>query len=348
MGPSVSSSEVSGGSAVVLTLGKFDGVHLGHRHLVARVLTEATARGAAGGALILYPDPATVLTGRPVPLLTSPDERVTRLIALGLVFAELLEFTPALAQLTPEAFVDQLCARWTIAAIVVGPDFAFGRDRSGNVAVLRQLGAERGFELVVVPPVELDGRRVSSGAIRALIAAGEVQAASRLMAAPPRLVGTVVHGAARGRTLGFPTANLRLAADFIVPANGIYTVRASWGPNPGSKSVPEETGGRPAEPEGWPPVPDHLCSADGIASVGVRPTFDNGARIVEVFLLDFGWDLYDRPMTVDFLCRQRSEQKFDSVPELVEQMHRDVAVARANLARMDVEADCSETAQSGE
>lgn len=288
---------------VVLTVGKLDGVHAGHRHLVARVLEEADRRAAVPCALVLHPDPATVLHGRPVTMLTTVDERARRLRALGLQIVEPLHFTPDVAELGPRAFLDWVAQRFTLEAMVVGPDFAFGRDRAGDLATLLALGRDRGFDVAVVPPLEATGEWVSSRRIRALVEAGDVETARTLLRAPPRVVGTVVHGAARGRSLGFPTANLDPSADFAMPRNGIYTVRASWG----------------AE------------RVDGVASVGVRPTFDNGARLVEVHLLDFDGDLYGREMAVDFLARQRDEHRYDTVEALIEQMHRDVAQARARL-----------------
>lgn len=300
----------AGRAPVALTIGKFDGVHLGHRQLVARLREEAARLGVLSTVLILHPDPVTVLAGRPVPVLCLLPERRRRLEALGVDVIERLEFTPEVAQLTPDAFLERLARRWQLRALVVGSDFALGRDRSGDLGALHTLGREHGFEVVVVPPLTIGDERVSSGWVRELVATGEVEQARALLLAPPQVVGTVVHGAARGRELGFPTANLALGADFVVPANGIYTARARWS---------EEDGG-----------PERGC--DSVASVGVRPTFDNGERIVEVFLLDFQGDLYGCELTVDFLHRQRPELRFESVEPLIAQMHEDVATARATLA----------------
>jgi riboflavin kinase/FMN adenylyltransferase len=300
----------AGRPAVALAIGKFDGVHLGHRHLVEQLRWHARRLDALAAVLILHPDPVTVLAGRRVPLLCPLPERQRRLTALALEQVETLEFTAQIARLTPAAFLARLAQRWRVRALVAGPGFALGRDRSGDLATLAALGRTRGFEVVVVQPLEVDGEPVSSGRVRALVEAGEVRAAARLLAAPPQVTGTVVAGAARGRELGFPTANLDLAADFALPADGIYTVRV----------------------HGVDPAVVPGSSRDGVASVGVRPTFNDGARIVEVYLLDFDGDLYGRELTVDFLCRQRAEQRFESVAALVAQMHADVATARANLA----------------
>lgn len=297
--------------AAVLAIGKFDGVHLGHRRLAARLVETARDLGARSVALILAPHPATVLAGRRVTILTDVDERRRRLEALGVDAAVHHAFTRDVARLSPEAFLDDLAGRYRLAAMVVGPDFVFGRDRAGDVGTLRRLGAARGFGVVCVPPVIVDGEPVSSRRIRHLIEVGDVGAARELLAAPPRIVGAVVQGARRGRTLGFPTANLAPVDDYVVPGHGIYTVRATW------------DGAPSRAPGGW---------LDGVASIGVRPTFDDGPRSIEVFLLDFAGDLYGRVLTVEFLAWQRGEARFDGVDALVAQMHRDVEVARANLA----------------
>lgn len=297
--------------AVALTLGKFDGVHLGHRRLASTLIETAERLGAESAALVIHPDPAEVLRGARVPLLLPPALRRARLEALGLGRTGLLPFTPALSQLSPEDFVARLARRYRLRAMVVGPDFAFGRGRSGNLATLAELGRARGFELRVVEPLVADGMRVSSGRIRALVEAGDIAAARRLLAAPPWLEGRVVRGAARGRLLGFPTANLRFSAPFVLPADGIYAVRAAW----------SEPGRRALGP--WQAA---------VASIGVRPTFDPGPRLVEVHVLDFQGGLYGRRMAVEVLARQRGEERFDSVEALVAQMHADVERTRAILA----------------
>lgn len=302
---------------VVLTLGKFDGVHLGHRHLVARLIDAASARNSRSAVLVLHPDPVTVLTGRTVPLLTAMDERLRRIGELGVDVVEPLLFDAALSQLSPDQCLDRMAARFEVAGMVVGPNFAFGRGRAGDVRTLEALGRARGFDVVCAEPVMVDGEPVSSRRIRKQIDAGDIAAARALLGASPRLVGTVVEGARRGRTLGFPTANLALAADYAVPGHGIYTVRVAW---EGAAAPPDDASIRP---ERW---------REGVASIGVRPTFDNGPRSIEVFVLDFEGDLYGRRMTVEFLAWQRGEERFGDVADLLAQMHRDVAVARANLA----------------
>jgi riboflavin kinase/FMN adenylyltransferase len=208
-------------------------------------------------------------------------------------------------------FIDRVSERFDIVSLVIGPDFAFGRDRTGDIAAVTSLGEIEGFAVRVVTPLNVKGKQFGSRHVRRLIESGDIDGARRMLRAPPRLVGMVVHGAARGRTLGFPTANLDLVDDFVVPANGIYTVRARW-----HKGRRDRSAG----------------AADGLASIGVRPTFDDGPRVVEIYLLDFTGDLYGSRMTVDFLARQRAELRFDGVDELVTQMHEDVATGRNILA----------------
>jgi len=294
----------------VATIGKLDGVHAGHRHLAARVLHEADARSVMAAALVLHPDPRAVVAGTEVPMLSTVADRIRRLRAFGLDLVEPLHFTADIAALSPEAFVARLLDRFRLAAVVAGPDFRFGRARSGDVRTLERLGRQHDFAVVVAPPLTESGEPVSSRRLRAMVEAGDVQRARTLMRRPPRLTGIVVHGAARGRALGFATANLDPRAAFVMPANGIYTVRASW---------------RRADSAAW-------RTADGVASIGVRPTFGSGERLVEVHLLDTDEDLYGRRLTVRFLSRQRDELRFDSVGALVAQMHRDVERARADLA----------------
>lgn len=296
---------------VVATIGKFDGVHAGHRHLVAQAVAEADRLGAHSAVVILHPDPVTVLTGRHVPLLTTVQERVDRLQDFGVDLVWPLAFDTALASLTPAAFLDRLAAGMEIAALVVGSDFAFGRGRAGTLDTLRGLAGERGFSVVVSEPLEVDGHKLGSRAVREVVATGEIGTATTLLRAPPRVVGTVVRGASRGRQLGFPTANLALVADYEVPAYGVYAVAARW-----TWPQPRRAGGH----------------AYGLASIGVRPTFDNGPRTVEIYLLDFAGDLYGSEMTVDFLVRQRGEERYATAEDLIEQMHRDERDARRFLA----------------
>jgi riboflavin kinase / FMN adenylyltransferase len=189
---------------------------------------------------------------------------------------------------------------------------AFGHDRAGTAATLRRLAAADGWALVEVPTLERGRERVSSGRIRTLVEEGNLSGAARLLGRSYAVIGEVVHGDARGRELGFPTANLYFAQDVALPPNGIYAVRVGWGGED-------------------PLTPEHR--ADGVASLGVRPTFGEGHRLLEVFLLDFDGDLYGQRLRVEFVRRQRGEKRFSSADALVVQMNRDVERAREILAR---------------
>lgn len=308
---------------VVLTLGKFDGLHRGHQDIVRRVLTRAKANGAEAVALVLHPHPALVLAGITVPVISSAADRLAGLRRLGIDRAEVLPFTAEMAALTPEAFIARLRARFDLRAMVVGPDFAFGRGRSGSLDVLRNLGREAGFTVEVAPGMQVDDEQVSSARIRSLLTTGDVVRARRLMAAPFSLVGTVVHGAKRGRQLGYPTANLALIDDYVVPANGVYAVRCRVEDGAGADGPGADSS---LLPEPW---------LLGAANIGVRPQFDAGARSIEVFLMDFDGDLYGRKLRMAFVERIRDEMRFASVEALVARMGEDVVQARRVLAEKD-------------
>jgi len=220
-----------------------------------------------------------------------------------------VRFDEGVRALPPEEFLAGLGPALDLRAIVMTPDSAFGRNRSGTPERVRAIGAERDFEVVTVDHVTADGVTVSSSRIRALLAEGDVEAAARLLGSPPLLRGTVVHGDARGRTLGFPTANLAFDYAAALPALGIYLGRVG--------AIPDRNvdAGHPA-----------------LVSVGVRPTFGNDGRVlVEVYLLDWDGDLYDASLTVEVIGRLREERRFDSTAALVRQMRADEAEARHRI-----------------
>lgn len=297
--------------AAVVTLGVFDGVHLGHRHVVAETARVARAHDARAMALVFDPPPVEVIRpGTRVPRLLPVDLVLERLRAAGADEAVRVPFDDALRTLPPEGFLTLVGGQVELRAITMTPASAFGHERAGTLERVTEIGRERGFETVRVEPLVVDGAPVSSTRIREALAAGEVDAATRLLAAPPLLRGTVVHGDGRGRDLGFPTANLALDYVPAMPALGIYLGRVT---------VP----GRVAD-DGHP----------SLVSIGVRPTFEDSGRVlVEVYLLDWSGDLYDAELTVELGTRLRAEQRFASVEALVEQMRRDEAEARRLFAR---------------
>lgn len=288
-----------------VAVGVFDGVHLGH----VAILREALARAGGGPCTVVSFDPHPDVVLKPsfqavAPLTPIPEKR-ERLHELGIHELEVLPFTRELAALEPEAFVDRhLVAprgpRW----LVVGADFALGRGRSGNVERLRAIGGSRGFEVAAVPLLEAEGAPVSSTRIRALLAEGRVAEAARLLGRCYSLEGTVVTGDAIGRTLGYPTANLRLHEEKFVPRHGIYAV---WARVDGGERIP------------------------GAMSIGVRPTFGGQVRTLETFLIDWGGDLVGRALAVELVDWLRDEAKFDTLEQLVRAIDGDVAETRRRL-----------------
>jgi riboflavin kinase/FMN adenylyltransferase len=299
--------ETKGGPPeAVVTIGVFDGVHLGHQALIRKVVERAEQLGVVSGCVTFSPHPEDVL--RPdsdIAHLAAVEDRLEAIKALGVSEVEVLAFTPSLAKKSPEEFIDLLLKRFRLVELWVGSDFALGRGRSGTPERLAAIGREKGFEVCTFPPVVVGGQVVSSSRIRRLLAEGLVEEAARLLGRQYRLRGRVVPGDGRGRTLGFATANLSVPERMCVPDNGVYAV---W-----ARVDREEY--RPA-----------------VANIGVRPTFDGGARQIEVHLMDYGEELYGRELAVDFVARLRSEQRFDSATALVEQIGKDVAHARALLA----------------
>jgi len=295
---------------IVATVGAFDGLHRGHVALIGRLAREARRRRAQAVVVTFEPHPAAVLRGEPPELLCDPSERDARLAALGVDHLVVEPFDAALAAQSAEAFVGRLGGGRELVALLMTATSAFGRGRGGTLASMRNLGAARGFDVVEVGQRRSGRAIVSSSRIREAVGAGRLSEAARLLGRPYAVTGTVVHGDGRGRGLGFPTANLAFDEPVCLPPNGIYAVRVSWGDDP-------------MEPE---------RHADGVASLGVRPTFGVGARVLEVFLLDTDEDLYGHRLRVVFIRRQRGERRYTSVDRLVVQMQRDVARARRLLA----------------
>lgn len=290
----------------VLTVGKFDGVHIAHQHLLARLRRRAAEVDAQTAVMLLHPNPLLVLRPEVAPpALTTLDERIGLLRGQGIDIILVEPFTRELAQTSADDFIARILRHLRVVEMWEGPGFALGRNRQGTLPYLSHLGERLGFTVHAVAPFSLMGETVSTSLIRRLLAEGDVRRAAWLLGRWHALAGVVVDGAKRGRDLGYPTANLDIPADLSAPAHGIYAVRAALD----------------GEDEGLL----------GVASIGVRPTFDNGPRSVEVYLLDFDRDIYGRTLRIEFVARLRDELKFDSVGALVEQMGRDVANGRAIL-----------------
>lgn len=293
----------------VLAMGVFDGVHRGHTAMLEATRRAAAEHGAASVALVFDPPPDEVLRpGTRVPRLAPPATVLQRIRGdLALDHAVPLSFDDELRALPAEDFLVSLAPAIELRGLVMSPESAFGRDRGGTVERMRELGTNRGFEVVTVDPVLFDGEPISSTRLRSLVAQGDVAAVAS-MGYPPRLEGTVVVGDRRGRQLGFPTANLRFDYVPAMPQLGIYL---------GHVAVPERGVG-PLHP--------------ALVSVGVRPTFhDEGTVLVEAYLLDYDGDLYGARLALDLLDRLRDERRFEDVDALIGQMRRDEAEARERL-----------------
>lgn len=292
---------------IVLALGTFDGVHRGHRALIELAVAWAGEVGGRCAVVTFDPHPWQVIAPPAEPfLLTTLDERLSLLAGLGVDLTVVVKFTSEFRQHSPDAWIDLLVRQTAMAGVVCGPNYTFGHDRAGTVGGLQALAARRGFEVRVAPHITVGGTLVSSSAIRAAIRTGRVRQAADLLGRWYTIRGEVIPGDERGRALGFPTANMSPPQDKVCPAQGIYAAFA-------------RTGG---------------SAYPAAVSIGTRPTFGAGRLVVEAFLLDYGGDLYGRPLEVHFVQRLRDEQAFPSVEALVQQMHADVAEARAILAEV--------------
>lgn len=298
-------SQASGLSGFALCLGNFDGVHLGHQALFA----EARRHGRAA-ALTFDPHPGKVLQPELAPkLITLLPRKLELLAECGLEALVVQPFTREFARTTPEEFEASLFDSLAVAHVVVGNDFTYGAARAGTTDTLRRAAASRGAQVHAVPSVTVDGVVVSSSRVREYILEGRIGAARRLLGRCFDLDGTVVPGQGRGKTIGFPTANVDTQNE-LRPAAGVYAVRAR---------VLAAKG-----PAGWLP---------GAANIGVKPTFGGTEVTIEVHLIDFEGDLYGQALRVQFLERLRGEQRFGSVSELTVQIHRDIDAARTLIAR---------------
>ena len=290
----------------VVAIGNFDGVHRGHRAVVGAALSRARALRRKAAALTFSPHPRLFLRPQDTLFqLSSPRDRLRLLATTGLNGAIVMNFDAQLAATSAADFIERiLVGRFGIAGAAIGFDFHFGQKRAGSPAYLAEQGSKLGFAVDIVPPLEDEGRPVSSGAVREALSQGKVVEAAELLGAPWFVSGDVLHGDKRGRELGFPTANVKLDASCGLK-HGIYAVRVGIGD----------------------------MRYDGVASFGVRPMFDGGAPLLEVFLFDFDGELYGQTIDVAFIGWIRPEKTFDSIEALKRAMAADVRQARAALKR---------------
>jgi riboflavin kinase/FMN adenylyltransferase len=302
----------AGIGSTVVTVGNFDGVHRGHRAVLARVVETAAAGEATSVAVTFDPHPVAVLHPERAPqMLTSLPQRLTLLKATGLDAVLILEFTEQFAQQTPEEFVRLVfVAALHATTVVVGEDTRFGVRNSGNVDTLRRLGMEHGFDVVALKDLG-EGARWSSSMTRTYLLEGDVESAAAVLGRPHKVSGTVVHGDHRGRELGFPTANLSQDSEGLIPADGVY---AGWLT-------------RLDLPDG---APDRVLPA--AVSIGTNPTFDGRQRRVEAYVLDrTDLDLYGERVSYELVKRLRPTVKYEGVDALIAQMNTDVQQCREIL-----------------
>lgn len=292
----------------IVSIGMFDGVHLGHQQLVRRLVNEAHASGRESVVLTFFPHPDVVLkgvTGRYY--LTSSEKRAQLLLDLGVDLVITHAFNEEVSRIRAATFVDQLCNHLKMTALWVGPDFALGYKREGNVPFLRQAGEERGFTVETLDLWLNDGGQViSSSRIREALVAGEVELAARWLGRPYLVGGPVVNGDHRGRTIGFPTANISVWDEKLLPANGVY---ACWAYIDGERFM-------------------------AVTNIGIQPTFEASKMKIESHVLDFQDDLYGKDLQLEFIKRLRPEQRFSGIEALIAQIRADVDEARAMLSAL--------------
>lgn len=300
----------------VLTIGAFDGLHVGHQEMIRVLRDRARQQGLPATLLSFEPTPREFFArlsgkGPPPARLTRFREKVEALRSFGVERFVCMRFDQRVRCLGREQFVSEVLVKALGARhIVVGHDFRFGRDNQGDVSCLRTLGASGGFDVTEVPPFVLDGERVSSSAIREALGAGDLARAAKLLGRPYRMTGKVLHGEKLGRKLGFPTANLRLHRR-TTPLAGVFAVRVTGG---------------------------GLQNAPGVASLGTRPAVNGKELLLEAHVFDFDGDLYREPLHVDFIAYLREERGFANLDALIAQMHRDAAQAR-EILKVEVNGD---------
>jgi riboflavin kinase/FMN adenylyltransferase len=297
-------SRLSPDKDTILTIGVFDGVHLGHKHLLTKLIERARELNLLSVVVTFDPHPQKLLSPKTeLPFLTSLEQRKALLRDAGAEAVIILPFTQELAQLSARGFVELLKDYLRLKELVIGPDFTLGRSREGNVSTLRKLGEDMGFTVTVVPPVRINGEMVSSTAIRGALARGNLERVHSLIGRPFSLHGKVVRGESRGAKLDYPTANLEIEPEQALPAEGVY---ATWA-YIGSRAY------------------------ESVTNIGRRPTFGGGKSVVEVYILGYWGSLYGEELKIDIMESLRAEKKFDSVEALKRQIAEDVARGRAIL-----------------
>ena len=288
----------------VLTIGVFDGVHLGHQRLISELLNQAKKRKMISGVVTFRHNPEKLLYHHnKLPFLTDIEERLNLLNQVGVLTIIPLSFTPELAKLSARRFLTLLQKYLNMRGLVVGEDFALGKEREGNTDNLKKLGRSMNFDVIVMPPLTINGETVSSTTIRKALAVGDMLKVRQLTGRPFKLTGKVVAGSGRGVSLGFPTANLEIPSEHVLPPDGVYTGRTYINGNVYSSMV----------------------------NIGKNPTFGINKRTVEAYLLNYHGDLYGTDLQLDIISRIRDEKKFDSIDELKRQVAKDIRQGKKSL-----------------
>ncbi|GBD93773.1 riboflavin biosynthesis protein RibF [bacterium BMS3Abin05] len=288
----------------VITIGTFDGIHLGHQKLIKHLLEKKSRYHGTAFLVTFEPHPQLVLNNknRPISILTTLEEKVEILKKFSLDGVVVIPFTKALSELSGKLFIKSiLIDKIGFKDVVIGYDHAFGKNRSGNAETLKKMSREFGFRVNVVEPVSLDGQIVKSTSIRSALKEGDVKKAAAFLGRPYQLTGKVSEGAGRGKRVLFPTANLEISnPKKLIPKNGVYVVEAVLDDRP----------------------------LPAIANIGTRPTFDETVRTIEAHIFNFNADIYGRSLTLSLLSRIRGEEKFDSVESLINQIKKDIKIAK--------------------
>ncbi len=297
----------------VITIGSFDGIHLGHRRLMEMTKDSALELNSASVVLTFYPHPLKVIHPETkINLITTFEKKIELIEETGVDYLIYITFTPEFANMEPEDFVKNIIVKkLNPLKIIVGHDFGFGANKSGNIALLEKLSKEFGFELAVIEPVVIDNEIVSSTLIRRLVITGKVCAVKRFLGRDYSVHGRVVKGCGRGKQLGFPTANI-IPEEELFPKDGVYVTQVR---------INDKT-------------------YDSVTNVGSNPTFNDVIRRIESYIFDFGEDIYDKEIEVFFLERLREEIKFDNINELEARIRKDIEIANLILKRKYKKAQC--------
>ena len=291
-----------------LTVGVFDGVHRGHREIISKLVKQAHANGAPAVVLTFHPHPASVLAGKDIRCLTTPDERAEILGSLGVDAVITQRFTRDLSTVPAHEYMSQLKKHLGLSHLLIGYDFALGKGREGNAPRLKEIGSELGYTVEVIPALSDESGVISSTEIRKMVSIGNMSEAAKLLGYPYQMGGEVIHGAGRGKQINFPTANVDYPQEKAAPPNGIYACWARLG-------------------EG------RFMAA---TNIGLNPTF-TPERIIpslEAYLLDFDRDIYGEVLTIEFVARLRDEIRYTTVEALIDQIYDDVNRTRAILSKI--------------